>query len=290
MGALVSGGSVAMIDRFSASRFWDQIETTRSTWFSVVPTIISHLLHGKGEPDAQSRARLRFGRSASSALAPDVQTAFETRFGVPIIETMGLTETAAQILSNPLPPGVRKIGSPGIAYGNEVAILAPDFSECGPDIEGEIAVRGPNVMLEYLKNPEATQATFHGDWLRTGDLGRKDADGYLFVTGRLKELIIKGGENIAPREIDEALYAHGDVIEAAAFARPCATYGERVEAAVRVCDGSALTAQELIATCVEKLGKFKAPDHVHFLAELPKGPSGKIQRLKLGEILDVQDG
>ena len=110
-------------------------------------------------------------------------------------------------------------------------------------------------------------------------------DGYLFVTGRLKELIIKGGENIAPREIDEALYAHGDVVEAAAFARPCKTYGERVEAAVRVCEGSSLTAEELIATCVEKLGKFKAPDHVHFLPELPKGPSGKIQRLKLQEIL-----
>jgi len=285
MGALVSGGSVAMVEKFSASRFWNQIKTHEATWFSVVPTIISHLLHSDTNPDEQSKSRLRFGRSASSALAPDVQTAFETRFGLPIIETMGLTETAAQILSNPLPPGTRKIGSPGIAYGNEVIILATDQSECKAGVEGEIAIRGPNVMLEYLKNPDATQSTFHGRWLRTGDLGRKDVDGYLFVTGRLKELIIKGGENIAPREIDEALYAHGDVVEAAAFARPCKTYGERVEAAVRVCEGSSLTAEELIATCVEKLGKFKAPDYVHFLPELPKGPSGKIQRLKLQEIL-----
>ncbi|AXI46490.1 AMP-dependent synthetase [Sulfitobacter sp. SK012] len=285
MGALVSGGSVAMAEKFSASRFWDQIKTYEATWFSVVPTIISHLLHNAANPDENSKQRLRFGRSASSALAPDVQTAFETRFGLPIIETMGLTETAAQILSNPLPPGNRKIGSPGIAFGNEVTILAADLSECETGVEGEIAVRGPNVMLEYLKNPEATQSTFHKDWLRTGDLGRKDADGYLFVTGRLKELIIKGGENIAPREIDEALYAHGDVVEAAAFARPCEIYGERVEAAVRVCEGSTLTAQDLIATCIEKLGQFKAPDHVHFLPELPKGPSGKIQRLKLQEIL-----
>lgn len=285
MGALVSGGSVAMVKKFSASRFWAQIEETKATWFSVVPTIISHLLHGDGNPDAKSKSRLRFGRSASSALAPDVQTAFETRFGLPIIETMGLTETAAQILSNPLPPGTRKIGSPGIAYGNEVTILSPELNECAPDVEGEIAIRGPNVMLEYLKNPEATRSTFHGDWLLTGDLGRKDADGYLFVTGRLKELIIKGGENIAPREIDEALYTHSDVVEAAAFARPCSTYGERVEAAVRVCEGSALTAQDLIATCIEKLGTFKAPDHIHFLPDLPKGPSGKIQRLKLAEIL-----
>lgn len=285
MGALVSGGSVAMAEKFSASRFWDQIEKTKSTWFSVVPTIISHLLHSDANPNDETKSRLRFGRSASSALAPDVQSAFETRFGLPIIETMGLTETAAQILSNPLPPGVRKIGSPGTAYGNEVTVLAPDLSECPPNVEGEIAISGPNVMLEYLKNPEATAATFHESWLRTGDLGRKDAEGYLFVTGRLKELIIKGGENIAPREIDEALYAHADVVEAAAFARPSKTYGERVEAAVRVCEGSPLTAQDLIATCVEKLGKFKAPDHVHFLPELPKGPSGKIQRMKLAELL-----
>lgn len=285
MGALVSGSSVVMAEKFSASQFWDQIRSHQVTWFSVVPTIISHLLHSDIDPDVDSRARLRFGRSASSPLAPDVQTAFETRFGVPIIETMGLTETAAQILSNPLPPGTRKIGSPGIAYGNEVTILAADLHECAADVEGEIAVRGPNIMLEYLKNPDATQSAFHGDWLRTGDLGSKDGEGYLFVTGRLKELIIKGGENIAPREIDEALYSHSDVVEAAAFSRPCKTYGERVEAAVRVCEGSTLTAQDLISICVEKVGRFKSPDIVHFLNELPKGPSGKIQRLKLQETL-----
>ena len=284
MGPLVSGGSTAMSAKFSASRFWDQVETLEANWFSVVPTIISHLLHGDADPSDAVKARLRFGRSASSPLAPDVQTAFEARFDVPIIETMGLTETAAQILSNPLPPGVRKIGSPGVAYGNDVEVLDAKQMPCPVGQEGEIAVRGPNVMLEYLHNPEATAGTFAGAWLLTGDLGRKDADGYLFVTGRLKELIIKGGENIAPREIDEALYAHGDVIEAAAFARPCKTYGERVEAAVRVRDGSALSGEALIALCTQKLGVFKTPDRIHFLPELPKGPSGKIQRLKLLEM------
>ena len=155
------------------------------------------------------------------------QLAFETRFGIPIVETMGLTETAAQILSNPLPPGLRKIGSPGKAYGNEVVILSDQQEPLGADIEGEIAIRGPNVMLEYYRNPEATQATFtDSGWLRTGDLGKIDTDGYVFVTGRLKELIIKGGENIAPREVDEVLYTHADVVEAAAFARPCTSYGE----------------------------------------------------------------
>lgn len=285
MGSLVSAGSLAIVSRFSASQFWDQANQAQVTWFSVVPTIISHLLHGQANPSAAVRERLRFGRSASSALAVETQSAFETRFDVPVVETMGLTETAAQILSNPLPPGVRKVGSPGLAYGNEVRILAPDLTEAPRGIEGEIAVRGPNVMLEYLHNPEATQATFADDWLRTGDLGQMDADGYVFVTGRLKELIIKGGENIAPREIDEVLYGHNDVIEAAAFARSCTQYGERVEAAVALRDGSALSEADLIDLCKSRLGAFKSPDRVHFLAELPKGPSGKIQRMKLSEIL-----
>ncbi len=285
MGSLVSGGSLAMVSRFSASKFWEQAETARVTWFSAVPTIISHLLHGEANPSAACRDRLRFGRSASSALAVETQTAFETRFDVPIIETMGLTETAAQILSNPLPPGIRKIGSPGRAYGCEVQIQGPDGLPVAPGTEGEITVRGPNTMLEYLRNPQATAATFRGGWLRTGDLARMDAEGYVFVTGRLKELIIKGGENIAPREIDEALYAHPDVIEAAAFARACTRYGETVEAAVRVRAGSQLQAAELMSICERKLGKFKSPDRVHFLEELPKGPSGKIQRLKLALII-----
>ena len=140
-----------------------------------------------------------------------------------------------------------------------------------------------------MHNPEATQATFAGNWLRTGDLGHMDCDGYVFVTGRLKELIIKGGENIAPREIDEVLYGHNDVIEAAAFARPCVQYGERVEAAVAVREGSTLREADLKTLCEERLGPFKSPDRVHFLEELPKGPSGKIQRLKLAEILKVSD-
>ena len=285
MGALVSGGSLAMVSKFSSSQFWRQIDEGRATWFSVVPTIISHLLHAAINPTDHSRTRLRFGRSASSALAVETQSAFEARFGVPIIETMGLTETAAQILSNPLPPGVRKIGSPGLGYGNDVQIMTADMTVAPRGTEGEIAVRGPNVMREYLHNRDATAATFAGDWLRTGDLGRMDEDGYVFVSGRLKELIIKGGENIAPREIDEVLYSHNDIVEAAAFARPCTRYGERVEAAVAVRDGSVLAEADLLLLCNDRLGAFKSPDRVHFLNELPKGPSGKIQRLKLAELL-----
>lgn len=284
MGPLVSGGCSVICPRFSASRFWAQCAEHQVTWFSVVPTIISHLLHGESAPDAATSARIRFARSASSALAPEVQTAFEARFAIPIIETMGLTETAPQILSNPLPPGPRKIGSPGRAWGNEVTILPHGRMAAGEGAEGEIAVRGPNLMRGYFKNPSATQAAFTPEgWFRTGDLGRMDADGYVFVTGRLKELIIKGGENIAPREVDEALHAHPDVVEAAAFARPCPRYGETVEAAVKLRPQSAVTAAELIELCVARLGAFKSPDRIHLLDELPKGPSGKIQRLKLGE-------
>lgn len=284
MGSLVAGGTAVVCDKFSASRFWTTCATHEVTWFSVVPTIISHLLHGDADPDPATKARIRFGRSASSALAIETQSAFESRFGIPIVETMGLTETAAQILSNPLPPGLRKIGSPGKAYGNQVAILSEEQRPAAAGTEGEIAVRGPNVMREYFCNPDATAATFTSDgWLRTGDLGRMDEDGYVFVTGRLKELIIKGGENIAPREVDEALYAHPDVVEAAAFARPCMVYGETVEAAVKLRDGATVCDTDLIALCQTKLGPFKSPVVIHFLDDLPKGPSGKIQRLKLAE-------
>lgn len=286
MGPLVSGGSVVMPHRFSASKFWDLLREQSCTWFSVVPTQISYLLHGAPR-DAGGRSglgRVRFGRSASAPLAPDVQEAFEACFGIPVIETMGLTETAAQILSNPLPPGTRKIGSPGIAYGNEIRIGDDNQAEVPVGEEGEVLVRGANVMKLYFKNDAATQEALTEDgWLRTGDLGRMDTDGYVYITGRLKELIIKGGENIAPREIDEALYAHPNVIEAAAFACPCPNYGQRIEAGVAIDEGAEVSEADLLALCERRLGKFKTPDRIHFLPELPKGPSGKIQRIKLAE-------
>lgn len=287
MGALVSGGSLVVPGKFSVSSFWKDIVENKCTWFSVVPTQISYLLHEQSPAlSKQHLEHVRFGRSASAPLSPDVQSAFEEKFNIPIVETMGLTETAAQILSNPLPPGVRKIGSPGIAFGNEVIIGDSEQRELPSGTEGEVLVRGSNVMQYYLKNEEATAEVITPQgWLRTGDLGKMDGDGYVFITGRLKELIIKGGENIAPREIDEALYSHSDVIEAAAFARPCQQYGERVEAAVMLSNGSGVTEEDLLELCASRLGKFKSPDRIHFMSELPKGPSGKIQRIKLAELL-----
>lgn len=288
MGPLVSGGSVVIPDRFSASRFWQQIIENKCSWFSVVPTQISYLLHDRNNKEIeQSRLNnVRFGRSASAPLSPDVQAAFENRFSIPIVETMGLTETAAQILSNPLPPARRKIGSPGVAVGNEVVIADVDQKEVPVGQEGEILVRGANVMRSYFRNAKATQNSTTSDgWLKTGDLGHMDEDGYFFVTGRLKELIIKGGENIAPREIDEALYAHSEVIEAAAFAYPCENYGQTVHAAVKIMAKSQLSEKELLEFCRPRLGPVKTPDRIHILDSLPKGPSGKIQRTRIIDLL-----
>jgi acyl-CoA synthetase (AMP-forming)/AMP-acid ligase II len=285
MGTLLSGGSMVIPRKFSTSRFWHEIAAHRCTWFSVVPTQISYLLRDAENRPTPTPAWLRFGRSASAPLAPEVHRAFETRFGLPLIETMGLTETAAQILSNPLPPAERKIGSPGRAYGCEVRIVDPQMRDVPPGEEGEVVVRGPSVMTGYFRNPEATREALTAEgWLRTGDLGRQDNDGYVFITGRLKELIIKGGENIAPREIDDALYSHPAVVEAAAFARPCPDYGQRVEACVALNPAAQVSEDDLLAICRQRVGAFRAPDRIHFMDELPKGPSGKIQRRLLAEM------
>ncbi len=281
-GPLVSGGSTVLPERFSASGFWGQVTGSRCTWASLVPTQVAYLLHGAGARDAADA--LRFVRSASAPLAPDVHRAFEARFGLPLIETMGLTETAAQIATNPMPPAARRVGSPGRATGCELRVAG------SPHAEGEILVRGPNVMAGYFRDAAATAAALDADgWLRTGDLGRLDGDGFLWVTGRLKELIIRGGENIAPREIDEALLAHPHVLEAAAFGRACADYGERVEAAVVRVPGTHVEEATLLAACEATLGAFRCPERVHFLDELPKGPSGKIQRLRCAELCAAAD-
>lgn len=288
MGALVSGSSIVIPPKFSVSTFWETIRANECSWFSVVPTQISYLLHHSENDsgDAKGCNKLRFGRSASAPLSPDMHSAFEKRFQIPIIETMGLTETAAQILSNPLPPATRKIGSPGIGFGNEVIIADKAQREVIRNVEGEVLVRGSNVMRCYLKNEEATNEAITKDgWLRTGDLGKMDEEGYVYITGRLKELIIKGGENIAPREVDEALYSHPEVVEAAAFALDCPNYGQRIEAGVMVSEGSTLNEADLIEICIKQLGKFKTPDRIHFFPELPKGPSGKIQRIKIAELV-----
>jgi acyl-CoA synthetase (AMP-forming)/AMP-acid ligase II len=293
---LAHGGGVVLPAKFSAGQFWRQAIERACTWLNVVPTMIAYLLEGAakdGAPPREQLARIRFCRSASSALAPEHHRAFEATFGIGIVETMGLTETVAPAFANPLDAAQRKIGSVGRASGCEARIVGEDLQPLPDGETGELAIRGPNVMRGYYKNPEATAAAFTPDgYLRTGDLGHRDADGYFFVTGRIKELIIKGGENIAPREIDEVLLAHPAVLDAAAVGMPDPHYGQEILACVVLREGArgaggaeeAALRESLRAHCERHLGRYKTPKVLRFVRELPRGPSGKVQRLKLLEL------
>jgi len=284
---LVSGGSVVMPHRFKRSNFWALISTFGCTWFSVVPTIISYLCCDAGEDhETMNLEKVRFGRSASSALPPSLHREFERKYNIPIIETMGLTETAAPVFSNPMDPEKRKYGSPGVAVGNMAKIADKDGRELPEGEQGEIMIRGNNVMKRYYKAPSLTAEALEPDgWLHTGDLGYMDEDGFFFVTGRIKEIIIKGGENIAPKEIDEVLYTHAAVLDAGTVGVPDAHYGEEVMCCVVLKPDCNASEEELIHYCREHLGEFKTPKAIRIVKELPKGPSGKIQRLKLRDML-----
>jgi len=284
---LVSGGSIVMPHRFSVSQWWPLVARHRPTWLNMVPTIIAYLLNGPDVTAEQAAAcrNVRFGRSASAPLPPEQHRAFEERFGFSVIEAMGLTECASVAFTNPLDKSARKYGSPGRPLCVEARVVDRAGRPVVGDARGEIELRGPNVMLGYFKSPQATKAALRSDgWLATGDIGYRDADGFFFVTGRLKELIIKGGENIAPREIDEALLAHPAVLEAAAVGVPDAAYGQEILACVVVKPGATCTEEDLRAHCLRTLGRYKSPRYLRLVAQLPKGPSGKVQRLKLTEL------
>ncbi len=304
MSTLVSNGAVVMAKKFSARNFWPWIGKYRCTWFSVVPTIVSWLIELRQRqitaPDDPESGicelsgfegfgdHLRFGRSASAALAPATHRQFEELFHIPIIETMGISECAAQILSAPMRDREQETvyGSAGLPVGNEVTILDEDRNECADHEIGEIVVRGDNVMKGYFNDPQATREALDGNgWFHTGDLGYRDERGYIFVTGRLKELIIRGGENIAPREIDDVLYRHPAVFEAAAFGVPDPHYGQEVMACVTLKPDTQCSQNQLLDHCQELLGEIKRPKTIYIQDELPRGPSGKIQRLKLAELL-----
>ena len=279
--ALVSNSCVVTVGKFSVSNFWQIIEKYQCTWFSVVPTIINYLLNDDFDVKTLNLKNLRFGRSASAPLSPEVHKKFEKTFNVKIIETMGLTETAAQILSNP--PSGGKHGSAGKAYGNEVRIIDDQGNYLSAGTTGELVIKGDNVLLEYFKNEEATTGAFSEDgYFLTGDLGVEDHEGFFFITGRKKELIIKGGENISPREIDDTLYKHNAVLEACTFGIEDDNYGEEISACVYLKDDLVANEAELLDLCKADLGEYKTPRQIIFVDEpLPKGPSGKIQRLKI---------
>ena len=281
---LFHGGSLAMPPKFSAVRFWQQALQTQCTWINVVPTMISYLLEGVA-PDASQTARIHFCRSASAALPPAHLQAFEAKFGIGIIETMGLTETVAPSFSNPLVRKERKLGSVGKASGCEACVIDSAFQGVADGVTGEVAIRGPQVMQGYYKNETATRESFTPDgWLRTGDLGHCDSDGFFFITGRIKELIIKGGENIAPREIDEVLLRHPGVLDAAAVGIADPHYGQDILVCVIAREGHSVTDAILREHCTSLLGRFKTPKYFCLVKDLPRGPSGKVQRLKLPDL------
>jgi acyl-CoA synthetase (AMP-forming)/AMP-acid ligase II len=292
---LYSGGSVVMPNRFSATDYWRLAAENACSWSSIVPTIIKYLLdRARQEPydfgNDERLANFRFARSASAPLAAATLEEWEQTFRLPMIETLGLTETAGTVASNPLPPAAHKAGSVGLPFGNEIIIVDEQGRECPPQQVGELIIRGENLLDLYYKNPDATADSIRDGWFYTGDLGRKDEDGYIFITGRSKELIIRGGENIAPREIDDVLYRHEAILEAAAVGVDDENYGQEVVACVVIRDGYDCGEDELRAFCEAGVGRYKAPKVIYFFDDLPKGPSGKILRLKLPELIASRIG
>ena len=285
LSTLYSGGAIVLPHRFSVHEWWNLVDRYQVTWINMVPTIIAYLLNAAAPGPRGRHPSVRFGRAAAAPLPPEQHHAFEQTFGIPVIEAMGMTECASTVFANPQDPARRRYGSPGVPCGVEAKVVDAQGRELGVGEAGEILLRGPNVMQCYYKAPELTaQAIDRGGWLRTGDLGYRDAGGYYFITGRLKELIIKGGENIAPREIDEALLRHPGVLEAAAVGVPDPDYGQEIFAFVVLKPGQQCSEAELRGFCLKELGKYKTPKRIRLLDELPKGPSGKVQRLKLAAV------
>jgi len=282
LGTLSTGGTV-LLPRFRPSVFWDDVARHGATWYTAVPTIHTRLLTQATGMPARPASRLRFVRSCSAPLPTVLWQRYEEAIGVPLVEAYGMTEAAHQMASNPLPPRERRAGTVGLGTGTEVVTLDDGWRPVRPGEEGEVAVRGPSVVDEYLDNPAATAAAFRDGWFRTGDVGRLSDDGYLSLVGRVKELINRAGEKISPYEVEDVLLTHPSVAEAAAYPVPDERYGEQVGVVI-VLRGEA-TPRELTSYCAERLAAFKRPVRVTILDEIPKGPTGKIQRRNLSGLV-----
>jgi acyl-CoA synthetase (AMP-forming)/AMP-acid ligase II len=282
LSTLASGGTVVIPQRFNPFEFWSLVDDHAVTWYSAVPTIHQLLLGRRRErgPGAVGGGSLRFVRSCSAALSAELTGKLEEHFAAPVLDAYGMTEAAHQVASNPLPPGTRVLGSVGRATGVRMAILDERGNQLPSGAAGEVAVRGPSVMDGYEANREANAEAFTGGWFRTGDEGVLDDSGYLTLVGRIKDLINRGGEKIAPGEIDEVLLRHPAVAEAVAFGVPHPTWGEEVAAAVVLQSevGGSVDEKELVAFCRQRLADFKTPRRIHVVDEIPRTASGKIQR------------
>lgn len=280
---LFSGGSVITMRRFSVTEWWNIVDNYRPTWLNLVPTMIAFLLNANTD-QARRYPHVRFARSASAPLPQIHHEQFEQQFGIPVVEGMGMTESSSLVFCNPLMQ--RTYGSVGLPCGVEVKVINRQGESIPDNRVGEIALRGAGVMQGYYKDTEQTRSAIsQGGWLHTGDLGYRNDEGFYFITGRLKELIIKGGENIAPREIDDVLVSYSTIAEAAAFAIPDINYGQDIAAAVVLKNDCQWDEDALREWCWKKLGKYKTPRYFYVVNTLPRGASGKIQRLKLHEQL-----
>ncbi|KAL9596429.1 MAG: hypothetical protein Q9219_005813 [cf. Caloplaca sp. 3 TL-2023] len=280
---LHASGSVIIPPRFSASEFWDHFTRHRANWYTAVPTIHQILLRNPLPP---KMPEIRFIRSCSSPLSPKTFHDLEKAFNAPVLEAYAMTEGAHQLTSNPLPPAKRYPGSVGIGMGVAVKILDPDGLEVAPGTEAEICVRGENVTKGYLKNPEANKSSFTTEgFFRTGDQGKKDRDGYVVITGRIKELINKGGEKISPVEVDNVAAQHPSVAEAVCFAIPDEMYGQDVGLAIVLNEGAAISEQDLRRWLSTKLARFKVAKQVFFTRNMPKTATGKVQRRMVADAM-----
>jgi acyl-CoA synthetase (AMP-forming)/AMP-acid ligase II len=278
LSTLLSGGTVVVPGKFSPLSFWRTVRDTGATWYSAVPTIHNLLLARAGEERPAGAEGLRFIRSCSASLPAEMMEKMERVFGVPVLEAYGMTEASHQMASNPQPPLARKPGSVGPGTGVGIGIMDEAGNLLPTGQRGEVVIQGPNVVSGYENNPEANEKSFTNGWFRTGDQGVLDADGYLTLTGRIKELINRGGEKIGPREIDEVLLSHPAVAEAVAFGVPHPAWGEEVAAAIVLKEGDQTTDAAILAFCKERLADFKCPKKIYITNAIPRTATGKIQR------------
>lgn len=288
MSSIHSGAAVCCTPGFRAPQFLPWLESLQPTWYTAVPTMHQSILDRVASVGrVPSSVQLRLIRSSSASLPPTVMRSLESAFSCPVVESYGMTEASHQMASNPLPPRERKPGSVGQSAGPEIAVLDSRGVKLLAREVGEVCIKGENVLVGYYVNDAANAEGFINGWFRTGDQGYLDEDQYLFLTGRLKELINRGGEKIAPREIDEALLKHPSVSQALAFAMPHPQLGEAVAAAVVLRPGSSVTELELRVVVATELADFKVPDKIVILDDIPRGATGKLQRIGLAERLGL---
>jgi len=275
LSTFLTGGTVVVPGKFNPMSFWRTVREQGVTWYSCVPTI-HQLSVARLDAKPEGIEKLRFVRSCSSALSPALMEKLETTLGVPVLEAYGMTEASHQMCSNPLPPRPHKAASVGPGTGVQVGIMDEAGNLLPSGTLGEVVIQGPNVISGYENNPEANSKSFSNGWFRTGDQGMIDSDGYLHLTARIKELINRGGEKIAPLEIDEVMLTHPCVSEAVSFGMPHPTWGEEVAIAVVLKEPQ--TEAALIDHCKQHLADFKVPKKVLIVDKIPRTATGKIQR------------